>query len=54
MSHLELGFEHCMLSVAGIPSFTACMQKYVPFIDSIFCGVSSPLPVSRPNGSMSK
>lgn len=39
ISHLELGPEHTMLSAAGIPSFSACMQKYVPFIDSVFWGV---------------
>lgn len=39
ISHFELGPEHIMLSVAGLPSVTACMQKFVPFIDSFFSGV---------------
>ena len=39
ISHLELGPEHVVPSFAGFPSPSACKQKYVPFITSVFWGV---------------
>lgn len=39
ISHLELASEHVMLSVAGFPSCSACMQKFVLFINRVFWGV---------------
>lgn len=39
ISHLELGSEHVVLSVAGFLSFSACMQKFVLLINRVFWGV---------------
>ena len=41
ISHLELGAKHIFPIFACFPSPSACKQKLVPFIDSMFCSVYS-------------